>query len=352
MALVRGQASFEGCGAKARLRDMLRADVTVRHFSQFQRNPTVDDVQRGISWLREGQADVLLAIGGGSVLDMAKAINTLCTLPQSPREALLSGTMPQRAALPLIAVPTTAGTGAEVTRFAALYIDGIKHSLDHPCLLPDAALVDPSLACSSPPQLAACAGLDALCQAIESYWAVGGTIASREYAAEAIRELLPHLQQAVEQGTEQAYTPLSRGAWLAGRAIDISRTTAAHALSYPLTVHAGLAHGHAAALTLPYFMRINADRTSRQLQRGLEEEELEITLRKLWSLLGCGDANEAAEMLHALLRALGMPAKLPAPAISDGQVERMAREINLMRLGNNPVVISEQAVLEAYRGLR
>ncbi len=351
LSLVSGRQSFALCGAEAQLARLLPAGVQVRRFSDFQRNPTVEDVERGIAWLREEPGDLLLAIGGGSVIDTAKVINTLSTLTISPRDAVLGGVVPTRAALPLVAVPTTAGTGSEATRFAALYVDGIKHSLDHPCLLPAAAIVDPQLVRSMPPALAACAGLDALCQAIESYWAVRATVTSRDHARRAIGLLLPHLRAAVRDGVEEAYGHLSEGAWYAGRAIDISRTTAAHALSYPLTQHAGLPHGHAVALTLPYFIRFNGMGCSRALQAGIQPAALDRTLEELWALLGCANARQAAEQFELLVRSLGLPTTLAERRLDSTLVERMAREISLQRLGNNPVIVSADEVSEAYARL-
>ncbi|MEO0973909.1 MAG: iron-containing alcohol dehydrogenase, partial [Pseudomonadota bacterium] len=250
----------------------------------------------------------------------------------------------------VVAVPTTAGSGSEATRFAALYVDGIKHSLDHAHLRPAVALVDANLVLSSPPLLLASTGLDALCQSIESYWAVRATPASRALARQGIEAVWTHLTHAVRTGDSAAIAALSRGAWCAGRAIDQTRTTAAHALSYPLTMHLGIPHGHAVALTLPFFFRINGAPGDRALQSGVQASELVATMRALCDLLGGGSIEACAQRLEALPPALGLTHRLGDAA--DAELSAMAREINLARLANNPVAIGEEDVLEAWQRLR
>src|SRR5262249_51347864 len=137
--------------------------------------------------------------------------------------------------LPLVAIPTTAGSGSEATPFAVLYVGHVKHSIAGPAMLPDVAIVDPSLTDSMSPALTAVTGMDAFSQAVESYWCIHSTERSKAYARRAIALVLEHLEVAVTAPREENRRAMSKAAHLAGRAIAITKTTGAHALSYPLT---------------------------------------------------------------------------------------------------------------------
>ena len=162
----------------------------------------------------------------------------------------------------MIAIPTTAGTGSEATHFAVVYVDGEKYSLAHPYLVPAYAVIDPLLTYSLPAGVTAASGLDAFCQAIESIWAVGATDVSHTFATEAARLAVQHLRAAVQNPTDTARAGMCRAAHLSGKAINISKTTAPHALSYVLTAEYGLAHGVAVALTLAPMLQYNAQVTA------------------------------------------------------------------------------------------
>jgi alcohol dehydrogenase class IV len=150
---------------------------------------------------------------------------------------------------PLIAIPTTSGTGTEATCFAVVYIDKTKYSLKHSSILPDYTIIDPTLTHAMPPLVTAATGMDALAQAIESYWGVKSTHESQAYAREAITLTLAYLKAACQNEVE-ARDAMSRAANLAGKAINLTETTACHAVSYPITSYFNVPHGHAVALTL------------------------------------------------------------------------------------------------------
>ena len=255
--LVTGTNSYAASGARDRVEPAIAGRTIVR-FSGVAANPKIEDIERGIALWRSERPAAIVAVGGGSVLDVAKLIGLLGPSAAPWRAFLAGGGTPDQHGGPLIAIPTTAGSGAEATRFSAFYVDGEKQSISHPQLRPSHAIVDPLLTHSMPPELTAPTGLDALAQAIESLWAVGATPESQALAEAAIGEILPSLREAVRAPTPVIRERMARGAHLAGQAIDISRTTAAHALSYALTVEFGLPHGHAVALVLPSIFRINA----------------------------------------------------------------------------------------------
>ncbi|MEO7289000.1 MAG: iron-containing alcohol dehydrogenase, partial [Jatrophihabitantaceae bacterium] len=206
--------------------------------------------------------DTVVGVGGGSAMDVAKCVAVLAGCPQDPRDYLLApGALPDQRNTALIQVPTISGSGSELTSFATVYIGHRKFSLDHPSALADHVLIDPDLASTVPTPTAAASGLDALAQAVESAWAVAATPESRDLAISALRTLAPVLQRATRQATfaePWLRAELARGAAFAGASINISRTTAAHALSYSLTAEHGVAHGAATGVHLRWLIAHNA----------------------------------------------------------------------------------------------
>jgi alcohol dehydrogenase class IV len=247
---------------------------------------------------------------------------------------------------PLIAIPTTAGTGSEMTQFSTLYIDNKKHSISDPVLLPEVAIVDPELTRTLPPYLTATSGMDALSQAIESYWSVNSTDESKGCAEVAIRSIVPALKHAVCEPDDESRRAMARAANYAGRAINITRTTAPHALSYALTAGFGVPHGQAVALTLPLFFGFNHGVTEMDVADARGATYVRRMLEELSSLLGCSTVTEAGRSVQDLMNAIGLATSFQALGIDKQKaIDTMAAEVNTERLVNNPRrVTSEQIV--------
>jgi len=350
--LVTGKQSFFQCGAATALASCL-AERHCARFYDFAANPRFTDVQRGLALAAALQPELIIAVGGGSVLDMAKAIALLSAQPVDPLSIVTGARQPSQPGVPLIAIPTTAGSGSESTHFAVVYIDGVKYSLAHPTIRPVYALVDPELSHSMPPRLTATTGLDALCQAIESYWAVAATAQSQAYAAAAIRHLWPNLLPAVHAPTASARARMSYGAHLAGRAIDISKTTAPHAVSYTLTMRYGVPHGHAVALTLGQFFPFNAAVEQRSINDPRGRDYVAQTLQRLCRLLDCATPAQVTCTWYALMAATGLEHNLNAVgAGAPADLHMLVANVNPERLGNHPVAITVselQGLLENVR---
>ena len=242
--VVRGHHSFEACGGRDVITQLQNVtSCVVTEFEDFSVNPKLEEAKVGLGKLMHSKADLIVAIGGGSVMDMSKLIRHMA--------------VEQGYSIPLHAMPTTAGTGAEATHFAVAYIDGKKQSIAADDVLPDVAVVYPPFTYSNDIYQTACAGFDAVAQAIESYWAKGATEESRSYSVKALGLLWKQLPQLIQTPTEELRDQIAEGAYWAGRAINISTTTAPHAFSYAFTSHYGYPHGHAVALTFPFFMKLN-----------------------------------------------------------------------------------------------
>ncbi|MEU6628989.1 iron-containing alcohol dehydrogenase [Streptomyces parvus] len=208
-------------------------------------NPDVERVREAVAPAREFSPDAVVGIGGGSAMDVAKCVAVLVGCTGAPAEYLSEpGSIPDSRTTPLTQVPTITGSGSELTSFATIYVGHHKHSLDHPSARADHVLIDPDLAATVPVPTAAASALDALAQAVESAWAVAATAESRDTAIRALETLLPPLDVATGRGDfadPGLRAELARGTALAGAAINTSRTTAAHALSYALTARHGTA---------------------------------------------------------------------------------------------------------------
>ena len=228
-----------------------------------QPNPDVTDIQRQADDLRKNPPEAVLAIGGGSTIDSAKAIaRMLGQEQQASLAAMLRGDEEQASpALPLTAVPTTAGTGAEVTPFGTVWDhDGKeKHSLVGEDLFPRLALLDPELTVGLPEEVTIGSGLDAISHAFESTWNHNASPVSLALAARSLQLSLPALPTLKENpGDIDARADMLQASALAGMAISQSRTALAHSISYPITARHHLPHGFACSFTLPALLAFNA----------------------------------------------------------------------------------------------
>lgn len=340
------ETAYQASGAAAVMEPLL-ASYTVQRFTGFAINPQLADVERGIEQFRRFQPDLVLSLGGGTAIDLGKLIAMLAAQPESPRELILGKAALVAMSTPHVTIPTTAGTGSEATHFAVAYIAGEKYSLAHPAMLPVGAIVDPALTYSLPRSITVATGLDALCQAVESLWAVGSTDESMLDARTALREALEHLVPAATQRTPEARLGMCRAAHFAGRAINVSKTTAPHALSYRLTSKHGVPHGAAVALTLSPLLAYNSRVTATDCQdpRGVEHVRGRIAL--IVELLGAADVASACTKIENLLTELGVPASLAAAGIADeDELRALVASVNAERMSNNPRRLNPAALLE------
>lgn len=290
-------------------------------FSDFASNPLEESVLKGVDLFTKEGCDTLVAVGGGSSIDVAKCIKLYAKAPETK----------------LIAIPTTAGTGSESTRFAVIYAQGKKQSITDDCIVPNFAILEPSVLESLPLYQKKCTMMDALCQGLESWWSVNSTDASRTISRRAVQMILSNWQEYLASGgTHLSGGVAMEAANLAGQAICITQTTAPHAFSYKLTSMYGLPHGHAVAICLPEiwdFMLANIEKCSdprgAQYLQGVFEEISQLI---------------TPEGFRALLAEL----ELTAPSAAEGDIAILAASVNPIRLANNPVPISQQEAGEIY----
>ena len=285
-------------------------------FSDFKPNPLYDDVLKGLRAFKGCRS--IVSIGGGSAIDVAKAIKYYSCLDESGNFHYKN--------IKHIAIPTTAGTGSESTRYAVIYKDGVKQSLTHDSLFPNIAVLCPSLIETLPVFQKKCTLLDALCHSIESIWSINATELSRKYAQEAIDLIKKYYKQYLD-GQKDAIPYIQKAANLAGKAINISQTTAAHALSYKITSLYKLPHGYAVALTLPHLWQLLID----SCPESLAYEN--ITLDEFKDIFGYMDLEQ-----HIV--------------ISDEELRILVENVNLTRLANFPYKMNKDELMMIYQKCR
>ena len=346
--LVTGKQSYIDCNAKSQI-DKILNNIYTEQFNQFEVNPKLDSVYTGIALLKNTKFDIIIAVGGGSVIDMAKTINILAVQKDGDLVKYIDdNTLIIEKGLPLVAIPTTAGTGSEATHFSVVYIDNVKYSLAHRFMLPNYAIIDAELSFNLPSHIAAASGMDALSQAVESYWAVKSTEESKKYASEAIVLILKVLQDAVV-GDKCSRIAMSKAAHLAGKAINITTTTAPHAISYPITAYFGLQHGHAVALTLGYFFEINYTFQDIDLNEPRGADYLKNIMEKLYTMFGVSSALECKNKWYRLMSKIGLESNMEnIMTLSEYEIEKIISNVNLERLNNNPVRVSKNKLKEIF----
>ena len=340
--LVTGRSSYEKTGLKARLEKMFKDYETFR-YCDFRPNPCPEDIIKGCEAARDFDPDIIVAAGGGSVMDTAKLISVL-PADKEKIDKVIKGEIdvPERK-IPLILIPTTAGTGSECTHFAVVYESKSKYSVASQCLLPDCSISDPELGAALPESVAAASAFDAFCQAVESYWAVGSTPRSRSYAAESISIFREYFLTFVKNRDRRSCEKMMLAAHLSGKAINISKTTGAHAVSYILSINYGIAHGYAVILTLPEFFVFNSAAGKNDLNGGLDLESHKSRMRELCALLGADDAVSAAERIRNFVKDAGMGIRLKDAGVSKkDDINMIAENVNIQRLKNNPVKINKK----------
>ncbi len=321
--------------------------IPVVTFTEISGEPTFETLRTAVKFIKDEDCNVVIGIGGGSALDVAKTSATL--VDKEELEPYLSGekTIDSRK-IKTILVPTTSGTGSEVT-MNAIFGDveqEVKRGLVSPFLLPDLAIVDPTLTLSCPPKVTAASGVDAFAHAIESYIAVKATPLTKIYAEKAMK-LFPHnIIRAVHNGNDiESRIGMSWVSVLAGISLANAGVGAVHALAYPLGGKYHIEHGVANALLMPYVFEVIGDTCLKEmndvaefLQVGSFENNPHV-------------AKEAVvNYLLNLLKQLNLPTSLSELNIDRESLSLLANQASKVSrlLANTPYRLNESKILSIY----
>ena len=334
------------------IKDTVEAlDVSCVKFDGFTPNPLFEQVCAGINLFLSEGCDSMIAVGGGSAIDVAKCIK-LAVIAKTGKDALIPPLVSQKADLnehiriPFIAIPTTAGTGAESTHNAVIYFEGTKQTVTDDAILPDVAILEPGVLKTLPLYQKKCTMMDALCQGIESWWSVNSTDESKEYSRKAVELIIAHWKNYIFENDDKAADQIMLAANYGGRAINLAQTTAAHAMSYKITSMYKLPHGHAVAVCLPAiweFMVNNLDMCA-DIRGGKYVGQIFDTIAEA---LGCPSVSAAIQSIRNMMDAM----RLERP-VSDRFAEDipiLVASVNPVRLRNNPVALDEASISGIYQ---
>ena len=329
-------------GFNKHLEEVEKTGVEMIGFRDFQPNPLYESVVKGVELFNDEKCDGIMAVGGGSAMDVAKCIKLYSNLPGDGADGawLKAEIVPN--SIPFIAMPTTAGTGSEATRYAVIYYNDAKQSVTSESFIPSTVLMDPNALKTLPLYQKKATMMDALCHAIESFWSVNSTEKSKEYSRTAIQAVLKHMDGYLAN-TEEGNAGMLKAAHTAGQAINITQTTAGHAMCYKITSLFHSAHGHAAILCdriLFPWMAENTDKCTDP--RG--EEYLKATLNEIGRAMGCKDATEGAEKLRSIFDSL----ELEVPTATAEQFEILKNSVNPVRLKNHPIALDMETIDALY----
>ena len=317
-----------------------RLAVRLVRFDNFQSNPLYESVVEGVEIFRRECCDSIIAVGGGSAMDVAKCIKLYSNM-DTKLNYLKQPIIPND--VKLIAVPTTAGTGSEATRYAVIYYEGQKQSVTDDSCIPSAVLMDAAVLKTLPEYQRKSTMLDALCHAIESFWSVNSTEESKFFSRKAIQSILANMEEYLKNedcGNEE----MLRAANIAGKAINITQTTAGHAMCYKLTSLYGIAHGHAAALCVARLWPYMIDHMERCTDpRG--KEYLEGTFVEIAEAMGCKTIDEGILKFQSICRDFA----LFVPVAKQEDYIVLREGVNPDRLKNNPVALDTEATENIYR---
>ena len=309
--LFTGKSSMHRLGYTDKVVNMLK-DREVLVYDKVKPSPSVGLVMEAVELARNENIGLMLGLGGGSVMDTAKCAAAMVKNFEKGKhlsEYADNEEMIPKEGIPFIAIPTTSGTGAEVTRWAVIWDGKKKHTIGSLNTYAKASIIDPELTYSLPKKQTASTGMDALSQAIESYWSRNHNKTSDTFALDAIRLVFEHLEGAYKDPENKEHRRgMSLAALYSGLAINGTKTTACHSVSYPITAYFGVPHGHACALTIPSFMVYNS-------------KAVPDRIKDIAKAMGASTAKEGAEKVRNLMKGVGLETELGKLGIDKNGIE-------------------------------
>ena len=335
-------SSFPFLSIKA---DIEQMKVPYVAFDQFTPNPLYEDVCKGVDLFKSEKCDTILAVGGGSSLDVAKCIKLYCRME---KDKLYLEQEYKDTGVKLIAIPTTAGTGSESTRYAVIYYDGKKQSVTHDSIIPDMAILEPGVLKTLPVYQKKCTMMDTLCQGIESWWSVNSTDESKKLSKEAVETIMRWWHEYIFGNTNASAEAIMHAANLAGQAICITQTTAPHAFSYKITSLYKLPHGHAVAVGLPVIWEYMVGNMDKCIDsRG--QKYLAGIFNEIAQAMGCQTPTEAIAKFRQMIEEMEL--KNPVAENREEELEVLSTSVNPVRLKNNPVELCFDDIYCLYKKL-
>ena len=335
-----GKSSFEKQFKSLFLK--MEKEYNIFYYNDFNSNFDTTTLLKAINAFSKNNCDIIIAIGGGSVMDMAKMVRlfannsvTISELLDKKIDKLILNKQK------LIVIPTTSGSGSENTKFSVLYKNEKKFSIEHDSMLPDHVILDHSLKYSIDTKNAIASGLDSFCQAIESLWAIHSDDQSKSYAIYAIQLILKYLITSINQDNIEAKDKVSLASFYAGKAINISKTTISHALSYPITKYYNIPHGISVAITIIELLKYNLSFENKSNLLDLRGVEYYNNIIKtFFKIFGVKDVTQLCNKVKCIFSSL----KIYNYISCDFDVSLIVKAINQNRLKNNPLKVDNETL--------
>ncbi|MCM3004347.1 iron-containing alcohol dehydrogenase [Priestia koreensis] len=327
---------------------LLQANYHVEVYTDISPEPPLEVGENLVSFTRSKQVDLVIGIGGGSALDLAK-LTAVLSVHEGKVEDYLNLTGKReitQKGVPKILIPTTSGTGSEVTNISVLSLESTKDVVTHSHLLADVAIVDPELTLSVPARVTAATGVDALTHAIEAYLSTQGNPVTDGLALHAIKLINRSLRTAVEDGNNrQARSDMSYGSYLAGLAFFNAGVGGVHALAYPLGGQFHLAHGESNAVLLPYVMDYIRSRATKRLADVLQAIEPEAVVQSEEEA-----SSQCVQLLKQLVYDIGIPTTLREFQIPESAIEPLTNDATKQTrlLARSPMPLEKKDIQAIY----
>jgi len=313
--LICGKNALRNSGYLGKVVKLLKGKK-VYLFDKVEPNPEISLIEETVQYARRNKIEMIIALGGGSVIDSAKVVSLLADKRYSVEEALKKNNKIENKSLILFAIPTTAGTGSEVTKTSSIWnkSKAFKFTMMSDEMFPDVAIIDPLLTLSLGSYQTASTGLDALSHAMESFWSKKSSPLSRVFSETAIKLVFKNLNKAFKRPNDiKAREGMSLASLYAGLAISNTGTTVGHAISYYLTARFDIAHGLACALSLPHLIRYNRRYSGDNYKQFI-------------SILGFSNLNQYADKVERLIKKLQLPVRLKEYGVTEKDLPQIQQK--------------------------
>ncbi len=337
--LITGKNSFFKSGAKKIFDN--HTNKKIKYYFKKNNFPEFSELKKISHKIKNFNPDVILAVGGGAVIDYGKIASVVDKI-KNIKKIITKNDVPKFKSYPLIAIPTTSGSGAEVTPNAVMYINKTKYTVDQKKVKPNKFFLLPKLTLSASKSIKASSGFDAVAQSIESLLSIRSTSQSVKFAKKSLEYSLKSFTDFVNRPSSVNAEKMMIAAHMSGKAIAISKTTAPHAISYPFTAHFGIPHGHAVSLTLDKLLLFNY----KNAQYAKARFDLMARYKIIFKLTKTKTINELFFFIQKLKKLVNLNDNFKSLGINiQKEKTKILSGINEQRLANNPVKINVNEII-------
>ena len=338
--LITGKNSFFKSGAKKIIDSTTNKNI--KYYFKKNNFPEYSELKKISLKIKNYNPDIILAVGGGAVIDYGKIASVVDKI-KNIKKIITKNDVPKFKSYPLIAIPTTSGSGAEVTPNAVMYINKTKYTVDQKIVKPNKFFLLPKLTFSASKSIKASSGFDAVAQSIESLLSVKSTSQSVKFAKKSLEYSLKSFTDFVNRPSNVNAEKMMLAAHMSGKAIAISKTTAPHAISYPFTAHFGIPHGHAVSLTLDKLLLFNY----KNAQYAKTRFDLMARYKIIFKLTKTKTINELFFFIQKLKKLVNLNDNFKSLGINIQREKiKILSGVNEQRLANNPVKLNVNEIIK------